>query len=159
MGCSHATACPLFPLLKSSLQGWRDHYCDSEDRWLECARYQMSLTGERVPISLLPNGHQALHLAAEANWSGEAKKKPRRAPREEVQQEPRRTPQPIPDPQPSETWDGFEAALPPVTPRHHQPPPGTHFTEPQDLPAGRSRRAAPKRGLWARLIDWMTGPS
>lgn len=62
MGCSHTAGCPLFPLLKASLQGWRDYYCDSEDQWLGCARYQMSLTGERVPISLLPNGARARHL-------------------------------------------------------------------------------------------------
>lgn len=62
MSCSHAAGCPLFPLLRASLQGWRDYYCDSEDQWLGCARYQVSLTGERVPISLLPNGARARHL-------------------------------------------------------------------------------------------------
>ena len=52
MGCLHAKGCPLFPLLNASLRGWRDYYCDSEDRWLDCARYKLSRTGQPVPISL-----------------------------------------------------------------------------------------------------------
>ncbi|MCM2579375.1 hypothetical protein [Streptomyces meridianus] len=154
-------------MLKSSLQGWRDHYCDSQDRWLECARYQMSLTGERVPISLLPNGHQALHLASQANWSGTVAEAqaPRRAPRQEAAQEALsdfrrefREEPPMSDPRSRDTVHRFEPALPPVTPRHRQPSQQTQSPQPQDRPAGHSRRAA-KRGLWARLVDWMTSPS
>ncbi|WP_158711020.1 hypothetical protein [Streptomyces albus] len=49
------------------MQSWRDHYCDSEHQWRSCARYQTSLTGERVPISLLPNGRHAHHLRRAAD--------------------------------------------------------------------------------------------
>lgn len=74
MSCSHAAGCPLFPLLRASLRGWREYYCDSDDQWLGCARYQVSLTGERVPISLLPNGARARHLedVTEADRAGAA---------------------------------------------------------------------------------------
>ena len=63
MGCSHASTCPLFPHLNESLAGWRSYYCDSEANWRECARYQVAFTGERVPITLLPNGRHARYLA------------------------------------------------------------------------------------------------
>ncbi len=56
MACSHATSCPLFPHLKASLAGWRSSYCDSEAGWNQCARYERSLKGDPVPLSLLPNG-------------------------------------------------------------------------------------------------------
>ena len=62
MSCPHATSCPLFPYLRSSLQGWRDYYCDSAHEWHDCARHRMSLTGERVPIALLPNGKTARYI-------------------------------------------------------------------------------------------------
>jgi len=62
MACSHREACPLFPFLNSSLEGWRRCYCDSADGWRECARYQRALRGQYVPLSLLPNGHDARHL-------------------------------------------------------------------------------------------------
>lgn len=161
MSCSHAASCPLFPLLKSSLQGWRDHYCDSDDRWNECARYQMSLTGERVPISLLPNGHHALHLASQANWSGRAEQK-QQAPREagERHQTPRRSPVSAADQQLQEDIRRFDASPPiPAAPRHQPPSDRTHLSEPQDSRPGRSRRAGRRRGLWSRLVDWMSGPS
>jgi hypothetical protein len=51
--------CPLFPNLKSSLSGWRTHYCDTDDAWLSCARYTRSLAGKPVPVALLPNGKLA----------------------------------------------------------------------------------------------------
>ncbi|WP_060904912.1 hypothetical protein [Streptomyces scabiei] len=62
MSCLHATRCPLFPYLRSSLQGWRDYYCDSEHEWRGCARYRTSLAGEGVPITLLPNGKTASYI-------------------------------------------------------------------------------------------------
>ena len=62
MACSHREACPLFPLLNSSLEGWRRSYCDSADGWRACARYQQALRGQYVPLRLLPNGHDARHL-------------------------------------------------------------------------------------------------
>ncbi|MDX3517225.1 hypothetical protein [Streptomyces scabiei] len=63
MGCLHSSTCPLFPHLNESLAGWRSYYCDNDANWRGCARYKVSLTGERVPITLLPNGRHARHLA------------------------------------------------------------------------------------------------
>ncbi|QNP75875.1 hypothetical protein IAG44_20660 [Streptomyces roseirectus] len=63
MGCLHSSTCPLFPHLNESLAGWRSYYCDHQANWRECARYQVALTGERVPITLLPNGRHARYLA------------------------------------------------------------------------------------------------
>ncbi|HEY0696341.1 MAG TPA: hypothetical protein VGD43_00850 [Micromonospora sp.] len=62
MACTHVEGCPLFPLLNASLRGWRNYYCDTVDSWRGCARYKMSLTGQPVPINLLPNGAVAQHL-------------------------------------------------------------------------------------------------
>lgn len=56
MGCTHASSCPLFPRLQQSLAGWRNAYCDADDAWLQCARYQTGLKGQPVPLALLPNG-------------------------------------------------------------------------------------------------------
>lgn len=57
MSCSHAASCPLFPRLQASLEGWRRTYCDHDTAWQGCARYELSLSGGSVPITLLPNGH------------------------------------------------------------------------------------------------------
>lgn len=62
MACTHSAGCPLFPLLNASLDSWRRYYCDSDNRWRECARYQQALRGQHVPLSLLPNGSDALHI-------------------------------------------------------------------------------------------------
>jgi hypothetical protein len=62
MSCSHVPDCPLFPLLNESLRGWRSYYCNSDQRWHDCARYRMAARGELVPISLLPNGVDAGHI-------------------------------------------------------------------------------------------------
>jgi hypothetical protein len=88
VGCSHAAGCPLFPLLRESLRGWRDYYCDSNDQWLGCARYQMSLTGERVPISLLPNGAHARHFEDAGGTGRPGAAAPRQAERQAVRQAP-----------------------------------------------------------------------
>ncbi|RZV47422.1 MAG: hypothetical protein EX269_04785 [Acidimicrobiales bacterium] len=56
MACSHADSCPLHPHLNDSLAGWRDFFCDSTAEWKQCARYEKSLTGQPVPLALLPNG-------------------------------------------------------------------------------------------------------
>ncbi|PZH16457.1 hypothetical protein C1I97_06635 [Streptomyces sp. NTH33] len=161
MGCSHAATCPLFPLLRASLQGWRSYYCDSEDQWLDCARYELSLTGERVPISLLPNGATARHLerAGGAGRPGPA------GPGQAARQVPQ--PQPAPQPEPSgcgtaapRTTAAFEVPPPsaPVRPGPSSPPLRT--TQPPDRPLGHRRRAnSPKRGWWARLADWMRNPA
>jgi hypothetical protein len=175
VGCRHAATCPLFPLLRASLQGWRMYYCDSEDQWHDCARYQLSLTGERVPISLLPNGASARHLEppADENRSGAAD--PRQAPRQ--------TPPPGPDPYSPQTGTWSQpgpdrpperpgpgtaspgmtapfAAPPPEPVGHHRPSPPAQFPQPPDRLA-RHARPAPdsKRGWWARFADWMKGPA
>jgi hypothetical protein len=66
MTCTHSAACPLFPLLNARFEGWRQHYCDSDAGWRDCARYQQSVRGQHVPLSLLPNGRDALYLAQRA---------------------------------------------------------------------------------------------
>ncbi|GAA1279747.1 hypothetical protein GCM10009646_78400 [Streptomyces aureus] len=177
MGCSHTAGCPLFPLLKASLQGWRDYYCDSEDQWLGCARYQMSLTGERVPISLLPNGARARHLEDTAEG---ADRSSAAGPEQGAQQA--RPPQPNPwqqeNPsrsQPAPAWPAepsepvttasdaaaqFGPASPTISASHYTPSSSAWAPQPADRPsrrAGQSSRS--KRGLWARFTEWMGGPA
>ncbi len=178
VGCSHAAGCPLFPLLRASLQGWRDYYCDSEDQWLGCARYQMSLTGERVPISLLPNGASARHLeaaAADADRSSAPtpEQRPRQAhPPQHYQWSPESASwsQPAPAARPSEpsepvtaapeTTARFGAASPPIPVSHDQPSPPPESPQPPDRPSRHSRQApGSKRGWWARFTEWMGGPA
>lgn len=176
MSCSHAVGCPLFPLLRASLQGWRDHYCDSDEQWHDCARYQMSLTGERVPISLLPNGARARHLEVEADANGSGAANPGQVRRQAPPRQPdprtpatgsRPQPAPAPSPEPSgygaatpEIMAQYGAVPPPAPVWHHQPPPPVRIPQPSDHHARRTRQApAPKRGLWARLADWMRGPA
>ncbi|RVU27402.1 hypothetical protein EOT10_09570 [Streptomyces antnestii] len=176
MGCSHAVACPLFPLLRASLQGWRDHYCDSEDRWRDCARYQLSLTGERVPISLLPNGARARHLEEGDDGNRPGAAHPGQVPRQDPpphagpwQPETRSWSQPAPasPPEPSghgiatpETMAQFGATPPSAPVWHHQPSPPPQVPQPSDGLARRGRRApGSKRGWWTRFADWMRGPA
>lgn len=176
MSCSHAAGCPLFPLLRASLQGWREHYCDSDDRWLDCARYQVSLTGERVPIGLLPNGARARHLedVTEADRSGAVN----------PGEVPRQASQPRPDPWPPEAapWSQpapahpyeqsepgtvtpgatahFGATSPPAPVWHHQPSPPPQIPQPHTRPSQHARQApSSKRGWWARFSEWMGGPA
>ncbi|PQM20443.1 hypothetical protein Sfr7A_27100 [Streptomyces xinghaiensis] len=126
MGCTHAVGCPLFPLLKAGMQSWRDHYCDSDHQWRTCARYQTSLTGERVPISLLPNGRHAHHLRRAADTASCGEAIPERAPRQAQHAPPppprqAQPPQPLQrDPWAPETDPWFR---PPVQeqPRPHDP--------------------------------------
>ena len=56
MACSHTTTCPLFPLISvnSALKVWKTFYC--EGKYDNCARYNLSHTGQSVPANLLPNG-------------------------------------------------------------------------------------------------------
>lgn len=176
VGCSHSAGCPLFPLLRASLQGWRDYYCDSEDQWLGCARYQVSLTGERVPISLLPNGARARHLeemagterygAAYPEQRQQQAPPPRHDPRPAVsaawpQPAPTRPPEPSGPrsaaPQSEAQWQAASAPIP-VTPYQPSPPP--QIPQPPDRPARHARQApGSKRGWWARFTEWMGGPA
>lgn len=176
MGCSHTVGCPLFPLLRASLQGWRDHYCDSEDQWRECARYQMALTGERVPISLLPNGARARHLEDMAGTGRSGAAEPGQAPRQVPpdrpdawspdtgswsQPAPTRPPGPsgpvIGTPRPV-AWIGSAPPSAPVWPDRPSVP--VHVLKTSDRPARHARQAAgSKRGWWNRFAEWMKGPA
>lgn len=177
VSCSHAVGCPLFPLLRSSLQGWRDYYCDSEDHWLGCARYEMSLTGERVPISLLPNGARARHLEDAGGDMGRSGavdpgQEPLQAPPPQrhpwspesaswSQPEPARPPQPSgPAAAASEAGIRLGPASAPISVSVHRPSPSPQFPQPQDRPSRRARQGTrSKRGLWARFTEWMGGPA
>lgn len=57
MECTHSKSCELFAqfALNPALKVWQVHYCDA-DQHARCARYQMSLSGQTVPLNLLPNG-------------------------------------------------------------------------------------------------------
>ncbi|EFL30105.1 conserved hypothetical protein [Streptomyces viridochromogenes DSM 40736] len=177
VSCSHAAGCPLFPLLRASLQGWRDYYCDSEDQWLGCARYQVSLTGERVPISLLPNGARARHLEDAATGqdrygAATPEQGPQQAP------PPQHNPWPPEDTswsQPVPAWPAepsdagtaapetaarFGAASPTTPVSHYRPSPSPPFPQPSDPPSRHAGRGpSPKRGWWARFTEWMGGPA
>lgn len=56
MPCSHSSKCQLFPLLamEPALLLWKKHYC--EGGFEKCVRYDLSLQGKIVPLTLLPNG-------------------------------------------------------------------------------------------------------
>jgi hypothetical protein len=56
MACPQKSACELFPLISGSgaLNIWQSYYCDGN--FEGCKRYQSTLDGEKIPITLLPNG-------------------------------------------------------------------------------------------------------
>lgn len=58
MPCSHIKTCPLFSIfnLKASLNFWKNNFCETEDQYQTCARYEKTTRGEQIPITLLPNG-------------------------------------------------------------------------------------------------------
>lgn len=72
MACSHTTRCELFAqfALNPALRIWQQHYCDGE--YTRCARYQMSLKGEAVPLNLLPNGQRITAPRNEAAYGAVA---------------------------------------------------------------------------------------
>ena len=61
MSCSHSSSCPLFAqfAMEPALAIWKKHFCDGE--YTNCARYQLGLKGEVVPLTLLPNGKAIEH--------------------------------------------------------------------------------------------------
>ena len=139
MGCSHTAACPLFPLLNASLDGWRRCYCDSLDGWRECARYQQSLRGQYVPLSLLPNGHDGRHVqnTAADRESGDAGLQGAH----------------VPGSAPTLVDLLFEHAPSP----DRIPPEGEPRTP---TPTPRSvHQPSPTRRWWTRLAEWMRTPS
>lgn len=145
MGCSHAKTCPLFPLLKASLRGWRDSYCDSEQRWRECARYRLASRGQLVPISLLPNGADVGHIRRAAERSAAAEPTPP-APLISGSQGTVAWFEPAPEPKPARPR---EPSRPPQVPQ--QPP-----ASPQQRS---TRPGGSKRRWWTRLAEWMRGPA
>jgi hypothetical protein len=182
VGCSHAAGCPLFPLLRESLRGWRDYYCDSNDQWLGCARYRMSLTGEGVPISLLPNGAHVRHFEDAATGRGQASRQARPERHAAWSAEGASGSQQWASQQwASQQWPAQQSA--PATPAGRgvagpdsvtpwaTAPPSIPLTQarpaapPQNAqPYDRSTRHAPqapgpRRGWMARLADWMRRPA
>lgn len=164
VGCSHRVGCPLFPLLNASLRGWRDHYCDSEDRWHDCARYKLSLTGQLVPITLLPNGHDAQLLRPDNSRSGaaETRRAPKQAPPSQVDSESLETAvalaqfEPVPAPEPARP---VEPSPPPQVPESPESPPPPS-TRPVRQARGSKRHGRSRlTGWWTRLADWITGPA
>lgn len=56
MSCTHSTDCPLFAqfAMEPALAVWKQHFCDGD--FSKCARYELSLKGAAVPLTLMPNG-------------------------------------------------------------------------------------------------------
>jgi len=179
VGCSHAVECPLFPLLRASLQGWRDYYCDSAHQWQDCARYRTALAGEPVPISLLPNGAAARHLEGTAGPAHPAQAQaqpPRQAPAPRTDPWSPQTgawaqPTPAGPPEPAQPWTAAPQGMPPFgaapapapvpAPVRPQPSsPSARIPQPPDRTARPAQQASgPRRGWWARLTEWMKGPA
>jgi hypothetical protein len=136
MGCTHVSGCPLFPKLNASLRGWRDAYCDSGAGWQSCARYQRSLTGQVVPLTLLPNGHDAQVLVR--TGPADTASRSRFAAQRPID---RRADSP------------FEPAPDPVRPAPARPAP-VLTADPAPAPA-----AEPGRTWWGRLVDWLRSPA
>lgn len=148
VGCTHAEGCPLFPLLRASLQGWRDYYCDSGDRWRSCARYELAAKGQLVPISLLPNGKDAAHLQRANERLSRAQTVPRFGPAPSTpfdQGSPQSGASPRPRPAGAPPMPSPSQQVPPPPPR--PPSPQQHAPE----------RRPSRRSWWARLADWMKG--
>jgi hypothetical protein len=171
VGCSHREGCPLFPLLNSSLRGWRDYYCDSADRWHDCARYKLSRTGQLVPITLLPNGHDAQLLRPDrgADRSGPAGPGHalKQAPPSQLSSGSPKTAVPMarfeagPAPAPAPTRL-LEPSPPSEVPQLLESPPAV--PQPPGHPPARLTRSARRthgstRRWWTRLTDWMAAPA
>lgn len=167
VGCSHREGCPLFPLLNASLRGWRNHYCDSADRWHDCARYKLSRTGQLVPITLLPNGHDAQLLrpdrGADRSGPAEPAHAPSQAPPSQLSSRSPETAVPMarfePGPAPTRL---LEPSPPSEVPQPLESPPAVPQT-PRRPPARSTRHARRAHGStprwWTRLTDWMTSPA
>jgi hypothetical protein len=159
VGCSHREGCPLFPLLNASLRGWRNYYCDSADRWHDCARYKLSLTGQLVPITLLPNGHDAQFLRPDPGTD--------RSDATEPQPASRQAPPSGLDPgslQTAEPMAQFESGLSPAPVRLRERSSSSQVPQSPESPPAQSTRSArraygPTRRWWTRLADWMARPA
>ncbi len=166
MGCTHTAGCPLFPLLNASLEGWRRYYCDTDAEWRECARYKQALRGQHVPLSLLPNGSDALYI----NQAVQRKKSEPGGGEQPVAARP--TPGSRPPGTPKLTDLLFEHAAGPA-------PSDTQSTRPMQLPERSPRSQLSPRPLappaasrrpaqqatnankhwWNRLAEWMRKPT
>jgi hypothetical protein len=159
MTCTHSAACPLFQLVDASFEGWRHYYCDSEARWRDCARYQQAVRGQHVALSLLPNGHDALHLAQRARSgapsTAPASATPGTPTLSELMFERPGAPDPgqrypgqgIPRPRPLPS--GQQAALPAAAP--------AHLAEQRKLTKP-PKPSEPREHWWNRLAEWMRRP-
>jgi hypothetical protein len=56
MPCSHMDDCQVYKLMPAGLQLWKTLYCQNEEKYPQCARFQMASKGETIPLNLLPNG-------------------------------------------------------------------------------------------------------
>lgn len=60
MACTHMSTCELYVQFAAdpSIGVWKSHFCSGDFK--KCARYQRSLTGQAIPLTLLPNGKEIL---------------------------------------------------------------------------------------------------
>ena len=60
MACTHMSNCELYVQFAAdpSIDVWKSHFCAGDFK--KCARYQRSLSGEAIPLTLLPNGKEIL---------------------------------------------------------------------------------------------------
>lgn len=163
MGCSHARTCPLFPLLKASLRGWRESYCDSEERWHECARHKLASRGQLVPISLLPNGADVGHIRKAAERSAAAEPTPP-SPLISGANGTAAWFEPAPRPEPARPRDAparpREPSVQSQTPQvPRTPPPAPRTPSAPDRGARPRRTRGSKRRWWTRLAEWMRDAS
>jgi hypothetical protein len=63
--CPRTVDCELFPLLTKPgfLRVWQINYCEAD--FSRCQRYQRSVCGKHVAVTLLPNGQELAVLAKE----------------------------------------------------------------------------------------------
>ncbi|MFB6076063.1 MAG: uracil-DNA glycosylase [Candidatus Aenigmatarchaeota archaeon] len=59
MTCKWIDVCPLRKIEKEDKisDKWKEEYCESEDNWKNCKRYQMEERGEPHQ-NILPNGEE-----------------------------------------------------------------------------------------------------
>jgi hypothetical protein len=155
MACSHTAACPLFPLLNSSLDGWRRCYCDSQDGWRACARYQKSVRGQYVPLSLLPNGHDAGHLRAAGTDHRPAADGPP-GPEGALPSAGPTVVDLLFEPAPAHNPPG-DPQVERLVPDPRQPLPGPRTPPPADRSVREPRPR--RRPWWVRLAEWMRTPA
>lgn len=72
MACNHMNGCELFVqfAMNPALELWKINYCESLDH-KRCARFQASLRGTPIPLTLLPNG-KSINATADEDEIGAA---------------------------------------------------------------------------------------